>query len=163
MKTSVIVALACAVALSGTPVGAQAPATLEVRGASGQQRVLSMEDLAKLPRREVSASAHNVSGRFSGVPLADLLALVGAPGGDSLRGAALASYVLVEAADGYRIVFAIAETSPSFTDKVILLADYKDGAALSARDGPFQLVVPDEKRPARWVRQVTRISIVRLP
>ena len=88
---------------------------------------------------------------------------VGAPTGDSLRGPALASYVLVEARDGYRVTFALAETSASFTDKLILLADRKDGAPLSSRDGPFQLVVPDEKRPARGVRQVSRISVVQLP
>lgn len=27
------------------------------------------------------------------------------------------------------------------------------------RDGPFQVVVPGEKRPSRWVRQVTALRI----
>ena len=116
-----------------------------------------------MPRHEVKAAAHAVSGTFSGVSLADVLPLIGAPVGDSLRGPALASYVLVEAADGYRVTFTLAEFNAGFTDRRILLVDRKDGAALAAKDGPFQLIVPDEKRPARWVRQVQRISVVFLP
>jgi len=104
-----------------------------------------------------------MSGKLSGVSLADVLRLVDVPHGDSLRGPALATYVVIEAGDGYRALFALAELDAGFTDKVVLLADRKDGAALSAKDGPFQLIVPDEKRPARWVRQVKRIRLVSIP
>ena len=31
----------------------------------------------------------------------------------------------------------------------------RGGKSLSEKDDPFQLVVPGEKRTARWVRQVT--------
>ncbi len=58
---------------------------------------------------------------------------------------------------------AVAELDAGFTDRVVLITDTKDGASLSAKDGPFQLIVPDEKRPARWVRQVRRIRVVQLP
>ncbi len=142
---------------------AAAPAHVELRGSAGQLRFVTDSDLATMPRTEVKAAAHEVSGTFSGVRLSDLLHLVGMPGGDSLRGQALAQYVLIEAADGYRVTFSIAELSPSFTDKLVLLVNRSNGAPLSASDGPFRLVVPDEKRPARWVRQVTRISIIAVP
>jgi hypothetical protein len=152
---------------AAAPVAVSAQASVaphvELRGAAGQWRIVTDSDLAALPRVEVKASAHEVSGTFSGARLSDLLHLVGMPGGDSLRGQALAQYVLVEAADGYRVAFSIAELSPGFTDKLVLLVDKKDGAALTAGDGPFRLVVPDEKRPARWVRQVMRIIIVAVP
>ena len=36
---------------------------------------------------------------------------------------------------------------------VVLLADHRDGQPLSTAEGPLRLVVPDEKRHARWVRQ----------
>jgi hypothetical protein len=94
--------------------------------------------------------------------MAEVLRLVGAPQGDSLRGPALATYVIIEGADGYRALFALAEFDAGFTDRIALLADRKDGAALTAKDGPFQLIVPGEKRPARWVRQVRRIRVVQL-
>ena len=45
------------------------------------------------------------------------------------------------------------------TDKVVLLADRKDGKPLLGGEGPYRLVVPDDKRPLRWVKQVARISV----
>ena len=155
--------VAIAAVLVSARAAAQAPATIDLVGPSGHRRTLSTADVAKMTRHEVKAAAHAVSGTFSGVSLADVLPLIGAPVGDSLRGPALASYVLVEAADGYRVTFTLAEFNAGFTDRRILLVDRKDGAALAAKDGPFQLIVPDEKRPARWVRQVQRISVVFLP
>ena len=142
---------------------AQPVASLELIGPRGIVRTVTATELASMPHREVSAKAHAVSGRFSGVLLPDLLRLVDMPRGDSLRGPALATYVLIEAADGYRALFAVAELDAGFTDRVVLLADGKDGATLAAKDGPFQLIVPDEKRPARWVRQVRRIRVVQIP
>ena len=41
----------------------------------------------------------------------------------------------------------------------IVLADTRNGAPLPGDVGPFQLVVPDENRGARWVRQVERIVV----
>jgi DMSO/TMAO reductase YedYZ molybdopterin-dependent catalytic subunit len=47
------------------------------------------------------------------------------------------------------------------TDKTVLLAFSRDGAPLDAAAGPLRIVVPDEKRQARWVRQVTELEVVR--
>ena len=156
--------LAVAIALCvAAPLLAQSADSVVLRGASGQRRVVRAAELAAMPRHDVRASAHTVTGNYTGVALRDLLRLVGAPPSDSLRGAALAAYIVVEGLDGYRVTFSIAEADSGFTDRIILLADRKDGAPLSARDGAFQLIVPGEKRPGRWVRQVTRISLVRAP
>jgi molybdopterin-binding protein len=51
------------------------------------------------------------------------------------------------------------EIDPDITDRVVLLADRKDGKPLDAKEGPYRLVVPHDKRHMRWVRQVTRISV----
>jgi hypothetical protein len=141
---------------------AQAVPSIELTGPRGQTRTVTSADLNAMTRREVTANAHHVSGQFAGVSMAEVLRLVGAPQGDSLRGPALATYVIIEGADGYRALFALAEFDAGFTDRIALLADRKDGAALTAKDGPFQLIVPGEKRPARWVRQVRRIRVVQL-
>ena len=71
--------------------------------------------------------------------------------------------MLAEASDGYRVLFSIAELDARFTDRVVILADRKDGQPLPAAEGPYRLIVPGEKRPARWARQVTRISLGRAP
>jgi hypothetical protein len=88
-----------------------------------------------------------------------LLTLVGAPHGDSLRGAALTTYIVVQAADGYRVVFSLAEFDPGFTDRIAILVDSRNGAPLPPDKGPYRLIVPDEKRPARWARQVLRFEL----
>ena len=74
---------------------------------------------------------------------------------------AVAGYVVVDAADGYQAVFAMAELDPALTDRVILLADRKGGQPLGAFEGPLRVIVPGEKRPARWVRQVRVLWIGR--
>lgn len=142
------------------PAPANRSHTVELIGLTGQHRTLTASDLAKMPHAEATVSSHNVQGQYRGVLLGDLLALVGRPSGEALRGKALSTVVSVEAADGYRVVFALAEVDSGFTNKVIFLADSKAGMPLDAMEGPFHLIVPDEKRPARWAKQVIRIRLV---
>ena len=71
----------------------------------------------------------------------------------------VAMTVLVAGSDGYRVAFSLAELEPELTDRVILLADTKDGEPLPPREGPFRIIVPGEKRPARWVRQVSTVTV----
>jgi hypothetical protein len=68
--------------------------------------------------------------------------------------------VIIEAADGYKVAFALAELDSAFTSSKAILADKRDGKPLSAKEGPFRIVVPSDKRPARWVRQVTALRVV---
>ena len=68
--------------------------------------------------------------------------------------------MLVEAADGYKVVFALAEIDPDFATREVLLADKRDGKPLDAKEGPYRIVAPGDKRPARWIRQITAFKIV---
>ena len=77
-----------------------------------------------------------------------------------MRGPAIATYVLAEAADSYRVVFSLAELDSAFLDSEVIVADSLDGAPLSEKEGPFKIVAPHEERPARWVRMVTAITVV---
>jgi hypothetical protein len=60
------------------------------------------------------------------------------------------------------VVFALAELDPGLGGRSVLLADRRDGSPLGPTEGPLRLVIPDEKRPARWARQVRTIRIVTL-
>src|SRR5438876_7649279 len=91
---------------------------------------------------------------YEGVLLQGLLRRAGVPQGDGLRGAAMATYVLAEAADGYRVVFSLAELDSDFVDAEVIVADKLDGAPFSPNQGPFKIVAPHEKRPARWMRML---------
>ena len=91
--------------------------------------------------------------------LSDLLSKAGVPLGDKLRGPALATYVVAQASDGYAVVYSIAELDPALTDNRIILADTMDGKPLAGKEGPFRIVVPGDKRPARWIRMVNVLHV----
>ncbi|HEY4308853.1 MAG TPA: molybdopterin-dependent oxidoreductase [Pirellulales bacterium] len=148
---------------SGVAASAE-PAKLTIVDEQGQAHELSALDLAKLPRRTVSLPDEpGTTIEYRGVQLADVLTHCGVVLGKEVRGPRVASYVLVEATDGYRVLLAIAEIDPATTDKVVLLADQKDNIALPDREGPFRLVIPDDKRPVRWIRMIKRISVRKVP
>ena len=135
---------------------------LRVEGEVPQRLELTASTLAKMQRLTVRAKDHNgQEATFEGVPLVDVLKAAGVKFGTDLRGPALATYLLVEAADGYKAVFALPELDPASTDRVVLLADRREGKPLSAREGPLRIVVPAEKRQSRWVRQVISLKIKR--
>lgn len=100
----------------------------------------------------------NTDETYSGVPLAALLAKVDAPLGEKLRGKALTNYVVATGSDGYSVVLSLAEVDPSFHGGLIVVADSRDGQPLTT-SGPYQLIVPEDKRPARWVRSLVTISM----
>ena len=126
-------------------------------------RTFSESELAKLPRVSFSVMDHGTKATFEGTELRHILAAVDVAAGEKLRGKELASYILVEAADGYRALFALPELDAAFTDRKTILADRRDGKPLSEKEGPFRIVVEDEKRMARNVRQVVRISVRAAP
>ena len=114
---------------------------------------------AKLPRQDVTASDHGTATTFEGVLLRRVLSMAKVPAGSTLRGEALRLIVRIEARDGYQAVFALAELDPQFRERAILIADRRDGKPLPADVGPYQIVVPDEARGSRWVRQVEKIVV----
>ncbi|QBB69769.1 molybdopterin-binding protein [Pseudolysobacter antarcticus] len=124
---------------------------------------LSMADLASMPRSKVTASEHGTQGTWEGVSLIELLHRAGAPVGEAIRGKNLALYVRISAADGYRAVFALAELDAQFRSDQVILADSHDGKSMDAKEGPFRIIASGDQRPARWVRQVTAIDLLRAP
>jgi hypothetical protein len=133
---------------------------LTFQSESGKQIVLARSDIEALPRVKVTTAASGTSTTFEGVSLRAALEKAGVGFGEPLKGKRLALCLLVEAADGYRVVIALPEIDPAFSDKQFVLAFLKDGKALDDKEGPYRLVIPDEKRMARWVRQVTKLKIV---
>ncbi len=153
----------------GQPVAvaqtAPAAAELKIGGAVSTPLVLTLADLRNMPRKKLTVvNPHDKKTEaYEGVLLEELLRRAGLPQGENLRGPAMASYVLAEAADGYRVVFSLAELDSGILDSEVIVADTMDGAPLGAQQGPFRLVAPHEKRPARWVRMLKTITVVRAP
>ena len=147
---------------------AQATATvaeLRIGGEVSTPLVLSVADLKKMPRKTLSVvNPHdNKTETYQGVLLEELLKRAGVAQGEKLRGALLATYVIAEAADGYRVVFSLAELDSGILDSDVIVADTMNGESLAPKQGPFRLVAPHEKRPARWVRMLKSITVVRAP
>jgi DMSO/TMAO reductase YedYZ molybdopterin-dependent catalytic subunit len=143
---------------------AQAEISLDLRGDLPNPRRVDPSELHRLPRVEARATDPHDQGKemvYSGTPLMEVLKAGGLllDSGMAGIGATVTMTVLVEATDGYRAVFSLAEIDPELTDRVILVADSKDSQPLPPREGPFRIIVPDEKRPARWVRQVRVVTV----
>jgi hypothetical protein len=160
MKKRLLSALLTAMTLGATVVQCQ---QLTIQTEIGKQTVLTRGDIAALPTTTVTTRFSDAPVTFVGVSLKALLEKAGVGFGEPLRGKRLASCLLVEAADGYRVVIALPELDSAFTDRQIVLAFLRNGKPLDEKEGPYRIVIPDEKRMARWVRQVTTLRIVDVP
>jgi len=151
--------LTATLAVLATPVLAQ---DLSLIGPDGRTGTLTAAEVAALPSVRVSFAGHGERHDYEGPLLIDLVARVGAPTGKALHGPEMADVVLVEASDGYKVVFGLAEADPNTRANRMILAVRADGAPLSAKDGPFRLIVEGDLRPARSARMVNRITVRRL-
>ncbi len=143
---------------------ATGPSEFKIGGAVTTPLTVSAEDFKKMPRKtlRIENTRAKKTDVYEGVPLEALLQKAGVPQGEQIRGAAMTTYVLIEAADDYRVIFSLAEIDSGFQDSEILLADTLDGAPLAPDQGPFKLVAPHEKRPARWIKMVKSIIVGRV-
>ncbi len=153
-----------AIALSlllAAPAAVASP-SLELVGLDGQGRAVTVAELQNLEPREITVPDPHTKepARYRGVALTSVLGLAGPAFGQPLRGPLLVAHLRVEAADGYRVAFSLPELDPRTGSTEALLAYELDGQPLNPELGPFRLVVPTDRRGARWVRQVTRLVLV---
>jgi hypothetical protein len=88
-------------------------AILRIKGTIGQPLVMEMADLQVLPRKRVTViDDRGARVTYEGVPVVELLQHAGVPMGKRLRGAQMKFYVIVDASDGYQVVFALPEFHP---------------------------------------------------
>lgn len=137
------------------------PATLRISGTGLTPATLPLDEFRSLPHKTVAAhNGHtNADESYSGVSLSELLAKYGAPTGMKLHGKPLADYLVATGADGYKAVLSLAETDPSFHPGDVIVADEMDAKPLDAANGPFKLVVTEDKRPARCVHNLVSIEL----
>lgn len=144
--------------------------TLAVLQAAGQQLKISGEvtrpldisttAMAALPHQDATMKDKDgQSHTYSGVPLQYLLDSAGVTTGRQLKGGNMRKYVLVKCADGYAVLFSLAELDSSITRRKAILADRLEGKPLLENKGPFRLVVEEERKPARNCFQVTEIIV----
>jgi DMSO/TMAO reductase YedYZ molybdopterin-dependent catalytic subunit len=123
--------------------------SLVVKGDVSSPVTLKAEDLASMPREK--------AGEYEGVLLREVLKKAGAPLDGQLRKTALTTYVLVQATDGYQVVFSLGELDASMGNEKIVVADRQNGNPIALR-----LVCPDDKVGARSVKMLETLEVVRL-
>ncbi|TAE55512.1 MAG: molybdopterin-binding protein [Bacteroidetes bacterium] len=134
---------------------------LAVSGEGLHSLSLTPEQLSAMPRVNIQVERRDgTNTRFEGIPLIGILKEAGLAIGEDLRGKGLTRFVQVTGEDGYQVVFSLPELDPGFSEGSVILADVENGKPLSEGDGPYRLVVPGEKRQARWVKGVVRIQVV---
>ncbi len=106
-------------------------------------------------RKDKDGNAHT----YTGAAFSEILEKAGATMGKQLRGKNLTKYLVVEALDGYKVLFALTELDSSFTSRQIILTAQMDGKPLPKADGPFRIIVQDEKLPARCAKQVKSLTV----
>jgi DMSO/TMAO reductase YedYZ molybdopterin-dependent catalytic subunit len=138
--------------------------SLDVGGDVPKPHRISGPELKALARAEVDVSDPHDSTKksvYAGTPLIEVLKAAGLPLGTGMAGlrSLVTRSVVVHAMDGYEVVFSLPELDPELTGRTVLLADSKDGQPLSPTEGPFRIIVPDDKMGVRWVRQVSSLTV----
>jgi DMSO/TMAO reductase YedYZ molybdopterin-dependent catalytic subunit len=121
---------------------------------------LTLEQLRTLSVQEATLTDRDGSqATYEGVWLGEVLDA----GCDSIarldKHGSLRAVVKVTAADGFVAVVAMAEALKDFSDHPVMLAWQRNGEPLSDLHGPYQLVVPDDLKPGRYVRQVKLLEV----
>jgi DMSO/TMAO reductase YedYZ molybdopterin-dependent catalytic subunit len=148
-----------AIVLLAAPCSAQ-EMVLTVDGQVEATLRLSLDDLRSMPRARVEIEQQGARALYEGVPLVEVLRRAGVSIGRApLQGRTLLSVLFAAGADGFRALFALAELDPASSDRRVILADTRDGQPLSAKEGPLRLIAPGDKYPARWIRNLVRLTV----
>lgn len=110
--------------------------------------------------RTVEYTLHDQPAQARCIPLLALIEHSKPRPATNRRNPLLGFTVVVDGDDGYTACFGLADLLPEFGAKEVLVAIDKDGKPLPSGDRPVRLIVPSEKRPARWVYAIERIRIV---
>jgi hypothetical protein len=126
----------------------------------GNLTTLSVTELRAMPQKTVTV--HNEHTKkdetYAGVSLGELLAKYGFPLGKTTHLKMLHSYLIAEGTDGYRVVYSLTEIEASEHVGDVIVAVSMDGSSLGG-DGQLKLVDTSDKKPERWVRNLSRVTV----
>jgi hypothetical protein len=139
------------------PAPASTSLTLTV---NGKTMSMTPAELKAMPQKTVKV--HNehtkMDESYSGVPLGDLLAKAGFAVDKTTHRTMLRSYLQAEGTDKYWVLYSVTEVEGSEHEGDVIVATSMDGKGLGA-DGELKLVSTEDKKPQRWVRNLTAITM----
>jgi hypothetical protein len=126
----------------------------------GKANTLSVADLQGMPQTTVMV--HNehtkVDESYTGVLLGTLLAKYGFPVDKTTHRKMLRSYLTAEGTDKYWVLYSVTEIEFSEHNGNVIVATSMDGKPLGD-DGQLKLVDTEDKKPQRWVRNLSAITV----
>ncbi len=131
--------------------------------AAGRTVSLTMADLQAMPQRtlRVHNGHNNQDETYTGVGLDDLLAKYGITLANGGAHKVYHSYLKAEGTDKYWVLYSASEVMPELHTWDAIVAITLDGKPLQT-DGEFKMVAGGERRPARWVSNLSALTIVTL-
>jgi DMSO/TMAO reductase YedYZ molybdopterin-dependent catalytic subunit len=140
-----------------------ATGTFSVTGAVIKPGVWTVERI----RKELAAELRNVDYTLKGkkgqaqcIPLLSLLKAAEPRLNPRAKNHLLSFVAFVRAEDGYTASFSLGELQPEVGKSEVWIALDRNGNAIPGDDGPVELIVTTDQKPARWVHGVSRIVLV---
>ena len=139
---------------------ASAPSTSLAVTVDGKTTTVSLVDLNALSQKTVKVHNEHTKAdeTYTGPALGDVLAKAGFTVSTATHREMLHSYVQAEGTDKYWVLYSLTEVEPSEHEGDVIVATGMNGGGLGA-DGQIKLVSSEDKKPQRWVRNLTAITI----
>jgi hypothetical protein len=136
------------------------PSTNLVLTIDGKATTLSVADLQSMPQTTVTV--HNehtkMDESYTGVLLSDLLTKYGFPVSQATHRKMLRSYLTAEGTDKYWVLYSVTEVEGSEHNSQVIVATSMGGKPLGD-DGQLKLIDSADKKPQRWVRNLSAITV----
>jgi hypothetical protein len=147
--------------MAGMDMKKSAPSTeLTLTGIAGKTKTLTPAEFKALPH--VTVKVHNGHAdkdeSYSGVAMKDLLAMVEPAKGEGPKVSGNMIVVVAGATDNFRVAITLCDTNPECRNGQAIVADGEDGAPIST-DGAFKMVLTEDKKPARWARNLSSLTV----
>jgi hypothetical protein len=127
----------------------------------GKSSTVTLTELATMPQKTLTI--HNEHTKtdetYTGVVLGDLLTKSGFAVGQSTHRKMLRSYITAEGTDKYWVLYSVTEIEGSEHTADVIVATSMNGKPLGD-DGQLKLIDSADKKPQRWVRNLTAITLV---
>jgi hypothetical protein len=126
----------------------------------GKATTLSVTELQAMPQKTVNVHNEHTKAdeTYTGVLLGDLLTKYGFPVSQATHRKMLRSYLVAEGTDKYWVLYSMTEIEGSEHDANVIVATTMNGKPLGV-DGQLKLVDTGDKKPQRWVRNLTAITV----
>ncbi len=147
-------------------VKATTPGRVELRGLLDRPGVIDAASFAAQEATSITTiAATGHSGQpieprqYAGVRLWSVLEAAGIQLNPEVNEDFLNKIVIATSADGHAVVIAGGEIEPRFMNGDVIIATQHDGAPLAEAEGGLRLMVPFDRKPGRWAKNLVSIEL----